>query len=208
MRRTDNRVADALLWLALLASLAAACDAIERAGAQSAGVPASARHNAQPGPGPAAQSPRAWRALALDLARCGVGEAGWKPDDDEHTSIWWVVRKRFTQAVKRWPGLLPRHVLWGYCKALSGDRQWLRELSLVGMPAHWPQHRADWPRHRSLWLRVVERAQRFVLGQLPDPCPAAMHWGGPPGVDKPCDGCVLVDCGTTRNRFYRVRGKR
>ncbi len=59
------------------------------------------------------------------------------------------------------------------------------------------------PRQRRIWERPNPRAVALVdlwaRGEVPDPCPLAVHWAGP-GVFSPLP---VVDCGDTSN-VYRA----
>jgi len=51
---------------------------------------------------------------------------------------------------------------------------------------------------------LVELAGRLLAGELADPCPRALHWGGR-GIDAPHGRMVPAACSQpTANRFYAL----
>ena len=93
---------------------------------------------------------------------------------------------------------------------LRPGRDWQRQ------PTVWPPG-ASWARSRPYWRLALEVAVGVESGVIEDPCPRdpspVEHWGGP------CDDhraepylrsgrWERVECGATRNRFYRVRRRR
>ena len=95
----------------------------------------------------------------------------------------------------------------------SGRLAWVAGLDERGRePAAWPPlPHSPWPQYRSRWLAVLERAREVVTW------PMSVHdewgmcderpwtWAAP--HHPPSPGLVAVDCGGTRNRYYR-RGAR
>lgn len=58
-------------------------------------------------------------------------------------------------------------------------------------------------RHGESWRRVRELVQAWGKGELEDPCPEALHWGGT--TDRPRRYWKAIECGITKNTFYRHR---
>lgn len=141
---------------------------------------------------------------ALVLARACYGEAGWNHSDC--SAIFWAMRKRC--------GHEGRH------RGARTDCEWVAHLRSYSHALHGKSERSkrvlllpdgDSPgwnaRTNRRWAALREHARRLVAGEVPDPCPKAVGWGGT--MDKPRPRQVPVKCITaTSNWFYRVRGKR
>lgn len=143
------------------------------------------------------------------LARAMVAEAGWDAEHD-HIAIAYVLAKRWRKAVERWPQLRFIDILRNYCaglgdyrRALTPRQRWLRSLNPEGtQPDGWPTQ-ASWRNHLPLWQKALARARAWGEGTLRDPCKGrAWHWGG--SIDSPRGRMVRVECGETRNTFYRL----
>jgi len=141
----------------------------------------------------------------VELAQCMVGEEGWNTPDG-WLAIAHVINKRLERARRRFPKLTYRQQLFGYCKALSSDRRWLRNLSpTLAEPAGWPRE-VRWDRHRDKWKAALRVASSWHGTK--DPCPTAIHWGSTVLESDIANArrhaMVEVDCGDTRNAFYRL----
>lgn len=146
----------------------------------------------------------------LWLARAMVAEAGFLNRTD-HVALAWVLAKRWKRLRERRDPSLPFvKVVRAYCAGLgdtaarSRRQQWVRELpgDAQTRPKSWPS-KYSWKRHRKLWRRVLERADAWARGELADPCPQAVHWGGT--MDKP-RGRMRAVCARlpTANDLYSV----
>lgn len=87
--------------------------------------------------------------------------------------------------------------------------RWVSQLNERGdRPRDWPgPPHAGWERYRGQWLSVLERAREVVTWTLDDRdewsvCDESpSDWAAP--EHPPSPGLTWVDCGRTRNRFYR-----
>jgi hypothetical protein len=143
------------------------------------------------------------------LARAMVAEAGWESKRD-HVAIAYVLVRRWRKMQVRWPTLRFRNVMFAYVKGLGEGRReptarqrWIRALSPdLNQPAYWPRN-VRWSHHKGLWGAVIVRVEAWLSGKLRDPCRGrAWHWGGT--IDEPWKKLEQVDCGETKNTFYRV----
>lgn len=122
----------------------------------------------------------------LDLARVGVHESGPRVTADELAAFWLVAT--------RIPGR--RHPLQSQCRLLfSGQSPRAAEAMRV---------RRGSPR----WSALLAVADAVVAGTITHRCaePGVAHWGG--RMDRARarrQGFIRVDCGDTRNDFYRGR---
>lgn len=83
------------------------------------------------------------------------------------------------------------------------ERRSARALAIQRMP--WGDV-PGWPEHRNArWHRLREHAVRLVAGEIPDPCPRAMHWRSPVHDILP-DNMVPVWCPGTINQMLAMRG--
>jgi hypothetical protein len=144
------------------------------------------------------------------LARAMVAEAGWLAERD-HIAIAYVLARRWRRLIENWPALRFIDVIRNYCaglgdytRELTPRQRWLRGLSWNDdKPDGWPRA-ASWPRHLPLWRNALARSARWSRGGLTDPCRGrAWHWGGV--IDTPQGRMVAVNCGKTRNTYYRVQ---
>lgn len=111
------------------------------------------------------------------LARSCVGEAGWDAaDSGECDAIMHVYGKR--ARLLGWP---VERVARRYSAAIkpgAHSRAWVFGLDRSGVkPRGWPRH-LRWSAHRERWERTLARADLFLAGRVPDPVPAAEHYGG------------------------------
>lgn len=135
---------------------------------------------------------------ARTLAAMCVGEAGWHLD--ECTAIAEVVRARGG-------GVIRGEVMRAYSAALKRPegRPWLLGLDGGAEPPGWPG-RLRWARWEPHWKRMLGHARRLVAGEVPSVCAETpLHWGGPMDSWRAHRaGWTEVDCGATRNRFWRL----
>lgn len=141
------------------------------------------------------------------LARAMVSEADWwRPD---HVAIAWVLYHRWKQRQQRQPEWTFVEQVRAYCAGLRGKARsrrsrWVRSLEGEDQPEDWRNSDGLWRHYVSAWMRTRELARAWARGELPNRCRSrATHWGGP--MDPPGEGTVAVDCGRTRNIFYRKR---
>lgn len=176
--------------------------------------------------------PEEWTPAArVALAQCLWGEAGGVEVPD-HRIIPWVLLKRRNILGGRWTlrGMVLAYSAPMKKRLASASREaraWealdRRELNQIqqrrfvqglrsgmvepkAMALHLRRHkmdvRAKWAAAR--WRGILDLVDRWAAGEIPDPCPAALHWDHPGA--KVRDGLVRVDCGPgVRNRFYRPK---
>ncbi len=149
------------------------------------------------------------RETHIWLARAMVAEAGWRAERD-HVAIAYVLARRWRRLTENWPAFRFIDVIRNYCAGLgdytrefTARQRWLRGLSWSDeKPNGWPRA-ASWSRHLPLWRNALKRSARWSEGGLTDPCRGrAWHWGGT--IDTPQGRMVAVNCGKTRNTYYRV----
>lgn len=130
------------------------------------------------------------------LAAAVVGESGWNATVD-HAAIPWRLHARW-----RAVGGTFEEVILRYCRALSGKRPWLLQLNAQGTrPSGWPAN-ARWSKHKAKWLKIHARIGAWARGEVPDPCPTAVHFGG--GMDPPQGTMVPAVCIGSVSRFWAV----
>lgn len=132
----------------------------------------------------------------VDVARCVVGEVGWAVDKEARL----IVRILAYRAASR--GMTPDHLARQYCEPLREPeaRPWVAALPAPG--ESWPE--ALLPRRYLLRWRRVREAVRVWLREGPAPVACgAIHWAAKRWT--PSDRLEIVDCGPTRNLYYRRR---
>jgi hypothetical protein len=133
------------------------------------------------------------------LAAAVVGESGWQRVTD-HDALPWLLYNRWRDA-----GGSFEEMILQYCKALTGKRPWLLELNSQGVrPPLWPAN-ASWARHRDKWLAIHDRIGAWARGEVPNPCPNAVHFGG--GMDPRQGRMIPARCAGSVNRFWKLREK-
>ena len=149
------------------------------------------------------------RETHIWLARAMVAEAGWRAERD-HIAIAYVLARRWRRLTEDWPALRFIDIIRNYCAGLgsytrefTARQRWLRSLSWSDeKPKGWPRA-ASWSRHLPLWRKALRRSAQWSKGGMSDPCRGrAWHWGGI--IDTPQGRMVPVNCGKTRNTYYRV----
>ncbi len=128
------------------------------------------------------------------LARTLVGEADWHTAD--YAPISYVLWRRYRRRADTLEGIAFGDYVRMY-SAIWKSRQY-RASTIRLLP--WAAHAGPWGGSR--WDRVRAWVTRWSRGEVKDPCPNAMHFGG--DMDAPRYGWEPVDCGGTENIFYRV----
>lgn len=159
------------------------------------------------GPARAQEEPPSERVEAV--ARICVGEAGFDVASGDCAAIAALLVRRAERL-----GLRPRALARRYSRSYFGDprrltRPWIAGLTLAraepgsAAPRGWPS-RLAWGRYRERWAAVVAHAREALSGRVADPCGgAADHWGAR-SLDRRALGWRRLDCGATRNVFWRV----
>ena len=112
------------------------------------------------------------------LARSCVGEAGFlSVETNECGAILHVYKKR-ARLIKK---TLPETAL-SYSAALKPrsrhPNRWVLFLSrTLERPKHWNK-RYNWKKHVIWWELALDYAKDFLAGEIPDPLPRALHFGG------------------------------
>jgi len=86
-------------------------------------------------------------------------------------------------------------------------RRWIRLLRPTGPePDGWPE-RLSWPRYRARFAEVYRHVGRVLRGEIEDPCPDALHYGGPAWLDATPEGYEVdptcLPDSDSRQRFFR-----
>ena len=141
----------------------------------------------------------------LALSRAMVAESNWATAD--YAPVAHVMMRRAKQrgvSIARMCSLYVSVLRQrsGVYVVTTPRAQWIRGLQLDGSrPEAWPASQS-WTAYRDRWLAVIATARAAIAGTLADPCPSAEHWGS--HQDHAWPGLVVVDCGATRNVFYRT----
>lgn len=160
----------------------------------------------------------------LMLSRIAVSERSFVLGHDDHPAIHWVIRdvqRRFIRRENRCVSYTeaarihsPRAT--GARQTTGGRQRWVSKLGWHGhRPVHFPRH-LNWRKHRIRFGQILEHSQDIYDGKIQDRCRQRPHyWGGNHPNDKRRAACALaegrweiVDCGQTKNTFYRRTGKR
>ena len=131
-------------------------------------------------------------------ARSCIGEVGFR-NPEECIAMAWVHKKR---AVSRGISMLSMTRAYSVpVRVVPRSRTWIWELNIVSKPRSWPRN-LRWS-HRHLFFRFLTRKLRGVLDStVPDPCPDAMHYGGP--MDPVPPGFEVTEClPNSRQIFYK-----
>lgn len=131
----------------------------------------------------------------LALAQAIVGEASFRKSD--RAPIAWVLYKRWRRMSKRFDFMTFERVVRSYASPMKAKHHWVR-----GLP--WGPIKT---RYADRWDELRAWVLRWGSGQVKDPCPTAIHWGAPYGVDiiRAVDaGWDEVDCGDTANKFWAL----
>lgn len=152
-----------------------------------------------------ASSPR--ESAVVWQARSCVGEAGWR-DYEACRAMTWVHMKRAREhslPVERMVRLYSRAVRDpSLPNPPPRSRRWVLGLTTSGpAPIGWPQG-PNWPRHRMLFQKMADLVDDILAGEVPDPCPDVIHYGGPMDDPHPSlardEGCAP----DSSQLFYRM----
>ena len=153
-------------------------------------------------------------ATRLALAQCLVAEARWR-NRTEHSAIAHVLERRWRRVAERVPGYTFEQMVRDYCHVHRATRErssngWVLSLPWGPMTEDPGIGDADWSRWTDDWEYVRETVGMFERGELRDPMPLAMHFGG--HMDSAGVGCVWLGPTTVsvetgarvllHNRFY------
>ncbi len=133
-------------------------------------------------------------ATQLTLAQVMVGEADWHEPD--HIAIAYVLARRWLQYREKRGTISFRRYMQLYSAAMKVDTErarWVRALPWGDLPG----------RHSESWAAVRKLVTDWGHGNVEDPCPAALHWGGT--MDRPRSYWQAISCGSTKNTFYMHR---
>ena len=94
----------------------------------------------------------------------------------------------------------------------TGPRRWVHLLRPEGRaPRGWPR-RYSWPRTQERFRAVYDHVGRVLRGEVPDPCPDALHYGGPQWLDGDAptgfERDPACDLEGTQQRFFRRSAQR
>lgn len=148
--------------------------------------------------------------LATWLARSCIGEAGWdasQGEDPECAALFHIYQKR-----TRWNGWEILRVVRRYSAATEWRKgrhnPWIMHMDRsCSKPKQWPQG-LRWRNYKARCLDAFALADRFVVGEVPDPLPLADHYG------SSIDHWRAVRAGWKRlktpyrNWFYQVTNRR
>jgi hypothetical protein len=144
--------------------------------------------------------------IGLWLARSCIGEAGWRSaKTGECAAIAHVYKKR-----QRFNKLDYYKTMRLYSSALKKKKRnanrWVRHLSRdLEQPKGWPKT-VSWKRYKPRWVEALEVADAFLLGDVKDPLPRALHYGCHADAYRAKNaGWIEMKTGF-RNFFYKVRG--
>lgn len=134
----------------------------------------------------------------LQLARLLVGEADFHQAD--YAPISWVLLKRWRMYQHKRPEVTFAEFCTMYSAALRSSSPRARAIQALS----WGEAPGRWGGRR--WLRVQAWVERWAAGEVRDPCPQALQWGGT--MDRPAAHWRPVNCGRTRNIFYGTTRQR
>ena len=140
----------------------------------------------------------------LALARVACSEAGLLATEDEIAALGAVLRSRCDRCSIA--TVARQYSSRVFDRDRRDSRAWVAFLEPSGRePAHWPSV-ARWSAYRDRWLWIYETAGRVVRGEIDHRCDAPVHhWGGDMDTHRAeRAGWERVDCGDTRNTYWRV----
>ncbi|MDQ3170299.1 MAG: hypothetical protein M3Q55_09205 [Acidobacteriota bacterium] len=147
----------------------------------------------------------------LALARVAASECGLTCTEEEVAAIGLVLRtrgERFGMSTEAFARVYSDSV---FNSERTDGRAWVVHLRPDGQePAGWSPT-VRWSAFRARWLALYDVAGRVVRGELAPSCTATPdHWGM--SIATSIDyrrairaGWERIDCGDTRNAFWRVR---
>lgn len=148
----------------------------------------------------------------LWLSRALVSEVGFKGERG-HAIISWILARKWRNRYKQNTDWTFKKQIKSYCtefkaQAINPERKrWVSHLPADGVtkPKGWPkQHR--WSNFKKYWIRIQNFVKDWSEGLIPDPCGGkATDWAA--RFYKPnLDYFKKVNCGNTKNVYYRYRG--
>lgn len=141
---------------------------------------------------------------ALWIARSCVGEAGFSAVyTGECAAIAHIYRKRALIS-----GASYYRTMRQYSAAIKLNRGkiWVLSLSRDGRRPHgWG--RADWMIYREKWLDTLHLADSFMRGDISDPLPPALHYGGKMDIRLNLKLWERMHTPHYRNIFYKRRSQ-
>lgn len=119
----------------------------------------------------------------LALGQCLVGEAGWR-NRTEHAIMAHLLERRWRNVRRSRPSYTFEQMVRRYCavhrvREPSERQRWVRALpwgELTEDPGMGDS--TNWRNYIPAWDFVRETVALFEADTLPDPMPAAEHWGG------------------------------
>lgn len=138
--------------------------------------------------------------LVLLLAIACVAEGGWQ-DEAEWAAVAHVFKKR-----AEFYGLDIETMITRYAQVHHADNRspravMLRSLRLdARQPEYWSLS-LRWSNYKPKWQRALEFSERFLRGEVDDPCPLAFHFGGP-GDSVEGRALARVACRVPLRNFY------
>jgi hypothetical protein len=189
---------------------------------------ASSAVYAQPAEQTAATEPRATSRFEprvtpqLAMARICASEIGLTGSAEECAAIHDVLSRRAERLGMTFITMARAYSGRVFDPERSDPRAWIAHLRPDGRtPTGWPTEvrvrrggetqvvrHAPWGAYRGRWLTLYEAAGQVVRGEIESPCEGPVdHWGMRSGVDwerARRAGWDEVNCGETRNAFWRV----
>lgn len=143
--------------------------------------------------------------VALWLARSCIGEVGWAANETTECYAIWHIYKKHAERAQRPLYEVMREYSGALKKRRTHPNKWVFfiERDADKPVKHWPSKRCKWrPLHRRAVLQVVDMAEAFLRGEIPDPLPDATHFGSAIDPKHPNHRRIETP-GDYRNRFYR-----
>ncbi|MDQ3037746.1 MAG: hypothetical protein M3Y87_35460 [Myxococcota bacterium] len=158
----------------------------------------------------------------LAMARICASEIGLTGSPEECAAIHDVLSRRAERQGMPFTWMARAYSSRVFDVDRSDPRAWIAHLRPDGRaPAGWPSEvrvrrggetrvvrHAPWGAYRERWLTLYEAAGRVVRGEITSPCEGRVdHWGMRSGIDwerARRAGWDEVNCGETRNAFWRV----
>lgn len=131
-------------------------------------------------------------------ARSCIGEVGFA-NPEECIAMAWVHKKRALQRNVTMLAMVRAYSVPMRVRPTS--RPWLWELSPNSKPSSWPRN-LRWSMREQYLDFLFGKLRGVVDGSVQDPCPDALHYGGP--MDPVPTGFELTECiQGSRQRFYK-----
>lgn len=152
-------------------------------------------------------STRAVSDEALALARISVGESGFQVDTNDMGGIHEVLKDRTRRQEWTYLQAAKLYSTNHFRKDRKDSRKWIAWLRKdLRKPVGWYKN-VPWSKHRDMWATMLLRAEQYVQDELPPPCNP--HLWGDHNKDLQRarrNGWRMIDCGNTKNLFWRVPG--